>query len=101
MTALKSVLICLILIAGAFPSVVAAERKAPKLPDGFIRTTYLLSQPKMVGKFADPVRTKHALRAFALTRSDELVDRNLAWVRGSDWSPAFKVMFARAVAWAR
>ena len=101
MTALKSVLICLILIAGVSPSVVAAERKAPKLPDGFIRTTYLLSQPKMVGKFADPVRTKHALRAFALNRSDKVVDRNLAWVRHSGWAPEFKAMFVRAVAWAR
>ncbi len=99
MTALKSVLICLILIAGAFPSVVAAERNAQRVPDGDVGAARIFSQS--LGGKPDPVMAENVLRIFALRGPDEVVDRNLAWVRRSDWSPEFKAMFARAVAWAR
>lgn len=101
MRALRTFLLGLVLIAVVAPNTATGRHvKGHNVPTGVVGAAYIFSR-QLGGKNADPVMAENVLRAFALSGPDDVVDRNLAWVRQSDWEPKFKAVFEGAVRWAR
>ncbi len=89
-----------LLLAAAFvPIAEGAVDWRAKVPSTQVKFAYFMYRG--VGAPPDHVTAENVLRAEALTEPDPMIDRNLAWVQGSDWQAGFKTLFADAVRWSR
>ena len=92
------VLALLVFAPGLSPA--AEKGPPPKVPASSVGVAHLIFL-RSPGNQPNPGWAENTLRIFAFSESDEFVDRNMAWVRNSDWELKFKAMFERAVVWAR
>ncbi len=70
-----------------------------KTPDFSVRSAYSSFRPRW-GE-AKPEWAGNSLRVFVFREPPMMVNRDLNWVRKSDWDSEFKSMFERAVTWVR
>lgn len=96
---LKAALVSLVLAAVPLPSAAGAADRPAKAPATSVNVAHTFFH--LPGGESYRVTAENNLRIFALIEPDAIVDRNLAWVRQSNWQAGFKAMFARAVRWAR
>lgn len=99
MRTLKAALVSLLLAAAFVPIAEGAADWRAKVPSIQVKFAYF--KYRGVGPPPDHVTAKNVLRSHALIEPDPMIDRNLAWVRVSDWPAGFKTLFADAVRWSR